>query len=525
MDYDCVRYTALPNTSKLFADYVYHFDRVARFYAGDPYNLESFRRAAAAIDFPEDRRSALAAALREQNAPGEALDRIAQPGTAAVLTGQQVGLFSGPCYTIYKALTAARLARRLTEAGVPAVPVFWLATEDHDFAEVNHAWVFNASNEPVRLAVEAPNGEHRPVGGIAIDAPPIEALRRALEGLPFGEEVTALVEEAYTPGATMGAAFAKLLARLLAGEGMLFFDPMHPASRRLAAPLLAEAARRGPELTARVLERNRELTEAGYHVQVHVEPKTSFVFLLDGARRLTLRRDGNEYAANGRRFQAEELAARAENLSPNALLRPVVQDSMFPTAAYVGGPAELAYLSQSQVLYQTLLGRMPLAMPRQSATLLDARAGKLFERYDLSLADFFHGSGGVRERIAARLVPAGLEREISDARTETGKLLDRLERALAEFDPTLEAAFQKSRRKIDYQLAKTGRKAAREAFRRDERATAAAAYLNGLVFPEKHLQERLYSILPFLARHGLDLIGKLGDRLTLDCLDHRVLVV
>jgi bacillithiol biosynthesis cysteine-adding enzyme BshC len=525
MESACVRHTDLPHTSKLFADYVYHFDRVARFYSHDPHDPESFRRAATAIHFPAERRAELVNALREQNAPGPALERIAQPGTVAVLTGQQVGLFSGPCYTIYKALTAARLARSLTESGVPAVPVFWLATEDHDFEEVNHSWVFNAANEPVRLAVEAPNGERRPVGDIVIDAPPVDVLRRTLAGLPFGDDVAALVAEAYTPGATLGAAFAKLLERLLAGERILLFDPMHPASRRLAAPMLAKAARMGPELTERVLERNRELTAAGYHVQVHVEPQTSFVFLLENGRRLTLRRDGLEYAADGRRFSAEELAGRAESLSPNALLRPVIQDAMFPTVAYVGGPAELAYLSQSQMIYESLLGRMPVAVPRQSATLLDARAGKLLDRYELSLPDFFHGSDVVREKIASKLVPAGLERMIGETRVETGALLDRLERALAGFDPTLAASFEKSRRKIDYQLAKTGHKAARQALRRDERASAEAAYLCGLVFPEKHLQERLYSILPFVARHGPGLIDTLGDRLPLECRDHRVLVV
>jgi uncharacterized protein YllA (UPF0747 family) len=281
-----------------------------------------------------------------------------------------------------------------------------------------------------------------------------------------------------------------------------------------------------PELTQRVLERNQELTAAGYHVQVHVEAQTSFVFLLENGRRLALRRDGNEYAAaDGRRFSAEELAARAESLSPNALLRPVVQDSMLPTAAYVGGPAELAYLAQSEVIYRQLLGRMPVAVPRQSATLLDARAAKVFERYGLALPDFFRGEDFVREKIASALVPPALERMIGETRVEAGALLDRLEIALAGFDPTLEAAFRKSRRKMDYQVAKIGRKAAREALRRDARASAEAAYACGLVFPEKHLQERLYSILPFLARHGPDLPATLGGRLSLECRDHRVLVV
>ena len=138
----CIRHTDLPGTSQLFADFAYHFDRVAHFYQHDPHDPESFERAAAQIQYPDDRRAAIVAALRAQNGDSENLRRLAQPGTVAVVTGQQVGLFSGPAYTIYKAMAAAQVAMQLTARGIPAVPVFWLATEDHDFAEVNHAWVF-----------------------------------------------------------------------------------------------------------------------------------------------------------------------------------------------------------------------------------------------------------------------------------------------------------------------------------------------------------------------------------------------
>src|ERR1700686_4696036 len=160
-----IRHPDLPGSSRLFADFAYHFDRVARFYQHDPYDPQSFERAAAQIQYPDDRRAAMVAALRAQNGDSESLRRFAQPGTLAVVTGQQVGLFSGPAYTIYKAITSAHMARQLTERGIPAVAVFWLATEDHDFAEVNHAWVFGAASEPAAVRVNAPQefaGKPRP---------------------------------------------------------------------------------------------------------------------------------------------------------------------------------------------------------------------------------------------------------------------------------------------------------------------------------------------------------------------------
>jgi uncharacterized protein YllA (UPF0747 family) len=193
--------------------------------------------------------------------------------------------------------------------------------------------------------------------------------------------------------------------------------------------------------------------------------------------------------------------------------------------AYVGGPAELAYLAQTQVLYRQLLGRMPVAVPRASATLLDARAAKLFDRYGLSLPDFFPGENAIRERIAARLVPPGLAAAIAEARQRVGDAVDSLQGAFGGFDPTLAAAFATSRRKIEYQMAKTERKVARESLRRDERASAETAYVCGLVFPGKHLQERRYSLIPFVARHGEELIGRLAEELGRECADHRVMVL
>jgi bacillithiol synthase len=520
----CVRHTELPHTSALFADVLYHPDRTAALYKHPFRDLEDFREAAAAIRFTSQQRAALVAALREHNPDGPALRMLARPETVAVVTGQQVGLFSGPSYTLYKVLHAVRLAEWLTGQGVPAVPVFWLATEDHDFAEVNHAWVFDQRHTPIKLEMRR-TASAQPVGGVVLGNPPLRELRAALHGMPFGEEVADLVEDTYRAGNTLGQAFSELLRSLLTRFDVPQVDPMLPVFRELAAPAVRTAVEQGAELAARVLERNRQLAAAGYHAQVHVEEQTSFFFLLENGKRLALRRSGEEYILNGRRFSTGELAARAASLSPNALLRPVVQDSMLPTVAYIGGPAEIAYLAQSERLYDSILGRMPLAIPRTGFTILDSHSDKLLRRYGLSLTDFFHGEEALREHLAARLAPQSLTAALGEAASALDGAIEGLRREIASFDPTLAVALDRSARKMRYQLNKVERKAGREALRRDARAAQDAASLFGLLYPERHLQERLYSILPFLAKHGLDLVDHVYDAIQLDCADHRLMVL
>lgn len=520
----CVRHTDLPHTSRLFADVLYHPDRTARFYFHPYRDLEAYQSAAHQIQLPPERRAALIAALRQLNPESPALERLARPDTVAVVTGQQVGLFSGPSYTIYKVLHAVRLAEWLTENGISAVPLFWLATEDHDFAEVNHTWVFDADHRAQKVEMRR-SASVQPVGEVTLTAPPVEELRAALKGLPFAGDVASMVAESYRPGTTMGRAFGDLLRKLLARFDILQVDPMLPAFRELAGPALRAAVQAAPELTASVMARNQELIEAGYHAQVHLEEHTSFVFLLENGKRLTLRRNGDEYGFNGRRFTTRELADRAASLSPNALLRPVVQDSMLPTVAYIGGPAETAYLAQSEMIYRRILGRMPVAVPRAGFTLLDARSEKLLVRYGLSLQDFFHGEDPLRQRIAATLVPPSLAEVTRETAATVEGAVDRLRKALQSFDPTLAQALERSARKIQYQFGKVERKTGREALRRDEKAAKDAASLYGLIYPERHLQERLYSILPFLAKHGPGLIDQIYQEINLDCADHRLMVV
>lgn len=528
----CIRHSEIPASTPLFLDYLYEFDRASRFYRHPP-ALSSVPAAVAEMRFDQERRQALVEALAEQNSDGgpaaEAhLAQLADPNTVVVVTGQQVGLFGGPVFAIYKALTAARFAAHLTSQGISAVPVFWLATEDHDLAEVDHAWSFNASHELVRLQAETRGQPNQPVGGVALTSAALDDLRGALSTLPFGSEISAIAAEAYANGSsTFGAGFSALFRKILGRFGLLHLDPMRPTVRRLAKPLLRDAIEQSPALIEQIIERGKELEEAGYHTQVHVAADTSLIFLIEDGKRIALRRSGETYKGGGRSYSTSELLERVvehpQRFSPNALLRPVMQDFLLPTAVYVGGPAELAYLAQAERVYSQLLGRMPVVVPRASFSIVDSRARKLLDRYGLSLTDCFQGPEPVREKIAERLVPAELQKAFSQGEAQLERSLAGVAARLDQFDPTLADALDRSRRKIRYQFHKIRSKAAHESLRRDNRAAGEAAYLSQALFPQKTLQERVYCALPFLAAHGLELVDRIHDAINPDCHDHQVL--
>jgi bacillithiol biosynthesis cysteine-adding enzyme BshC len=337
-----------------------------------------------------------------------------------------------------------------------------------------------------------------------------------LNGFPHAEEVIAMVGDAYPAGITMGAGFRALLQKLLAPLGLIFLDPLDPEIRKIGAPLIVDALDATAELKSSLLARTKELEGAGYHAQVHLEDKTSLFFLLENGERLPLRAKESEFAA---------LHDRAAEISPNALLRPVMQDYLLPTCAYVGGPAELAYLAQSQVIYERLLGRMPVMISRAGFTLVEPHAQKLLEKYKLTVQQTFIDEGHLKERVAHSLVPESLGQSFDTTNAFVMKHLDRMRGELERFDPTLAASLDKSRSKIGYQLDKARRKTAAEIMRRNDRAGGDARYLSGLLYPHRHLQERFYSILPFLAAYGPDLVERLYDAVQLDCPDHRVVSI
>lgn len=528
-----VRYTDLPSSTPLLGDFLYNFERVASYYAHPP-QLSAVSLAANSVQIEPKHRQALVESLREQNAAAGPvtvahLDMLRRNETVVVVAGQQVGLFGGPVFTVFKALTAIRLAEQLRADGLSAVPVFWLATEDHDLDEINHAWVLDGQKQPAILRGSAQmSSSKQPVGGVEIEGSALDALGAALANAPFAQEVLNLAASTYREGASFGSGFASLFRELFDCYGLILVDPMDSAIRRVAAPLFADAIKRNSELDTALIERGHVLESNGYHAQVQVDDEMALVFLIDQNQRQVLRRTNAGYSDGSNFYTVSELLGRLkehpEGFSPNALLRPVVQDFILPTVAYVAGPTELCYLAQAEVLYTRLLGSMPVVLPRASFTLLDSDGNDFLQQHGLSVTDCFEGSEALRKRLGEKLIPSTVNDAFRKSEAEIESSISDIDEALTAFDSTLGAALGTARGKMLYQLEKIRGKAVRESLRRNSDVRQKLETLSNLVYPNKTHQERVYSVLSFLAHNGPDVIEQLYRAINPGCPDHQVLV-
>jgi len=498
----------LPHTPKLFRDYVEHFHKVQHFFEHPP-ELKTAAQLAHRRNFPVDRRREVSEILRAQNqqyGSGEAtfkhLDLLAE-GAVAVVTGQQVGLFGGPAYAFYKALTAIQAATDLVDKGIPAVPVFWMATEDHDVDEVRHVTWFH-EGELQQFELPKPAEDAVPVGRIKLGPEIDELVRRAQ---PFlGPTYGDLLHETYNPDATYGSAFAGMLARIFADHGLILLDPLDARLHRVAAPLFSQALRERDELTEALLKRGKEIEHAGFEPQVKVTSRSTLLFCMEQGKRQVITASNGDFASGSttlsRDLWLRRIESAPEKFSPNALLRPVVQDFLLPTVAYFGGPSEISYYAQSQVLYQQLLGRMPVLFPRADFTLVDPKGVRILKKYQLDVEDVWCSPQTLRNRMYNSAVPKELSRKFDDNLHDVEKSVQKLHKAIAKVDPTLQGAIARAEKRIGYQLEKLRHKTGASLDRHEKIIAQHERFLQNLLYPQKGLQSRDLCFLPFLARWG-----------------------
>jgi bacillithiol synthase len=532
---ECYPISILPHLSRLFLDFAERREPLVPFYPSSAYS--NHWMTSSAITSPERRRmlcDLLEAQNRGYGADGAVLENISRlrNGAAAVVTGQQVSLFGGPLYTLLKAATAIRKAQDASAAGHPHVPIFWMATEDHDLPEANQV-TLPAGNEMRLLRIQGEYPAGALVGQIKLGQGVDDLLEEAAAILGPGPLLDTL-RRFYRPDATFGEAFAGVLSETFRAHGLIMIDAAGAEFHALGREVLRESIVRADELHQALDERDQQLAAQGYHSQVLVPPQSSLLFLVDresGARMALKRTAGGGWLAQRRAYSTEDLLAildaEPERLRANALLRPIFQDALLPTGAYIGGPAEISYFAQSQVLYERLLGRTTPVLPRLSATLIEPAIASILAKHDISLADVVEkASEGGRELaqwLGARALPVAAKRKLAAAGNALDEELTELTGYMQSLDSSLGRASNVAASKMRYQMNRLRRMAASYQVNREKSLERHAEAVAFNLTPNRHPQERVFGGAWFLSRYGDFLPDLLVEHAEQQCPGHKAL--
>lgn len=520
---------------------------VPGFFDYDPWRAdagEAARRASAVDREWSGDRDALAGALVKLNrslgahpAAVDAAGRLAAPGALAVVAGQQAGLFTGPLYTVFKALGAVALARHLEiSLGRPVVPVFWAATEDHDLEEADHAWLMDPGGawQKIRyLPRGLPSGLS--VGAVPLQQGPLEQVMSRLAAvLPGGFAGPGLVDLVWTtaragreaggdrPAATFGEWFCRLVAAILGPLGLPVADPMDPGLRALAAPGVRRILERGPAVEQALAAGTARVEAAGLAPQVRLAageanlffypqgpagPRHALVRTGDG--KLGLRGDGPSSEAAVGHYAALTFE-RPESFGGNVATRPLLQDEIFPTLAYIAGPGEVAYYGQYRELYHALGRTMPLIWHRPSLTLVTPPVGRLLERHSLEFDGLRAGLDRRRADLMQSADDAGAQGLLQGLEDQVSQAYEPVLAALAKLDGVLGKLAAENRRRVMDQTAWLAKKTRQVLRQRCQTSLSQLDRIQSAIWPRGQQQERVANILNYLAYCGPALVGELA---------------
>ncbi|MEP7343268.1 MAG: bacillithiol biosynthesis cysteine-adding enzyme BshC [Acidobacteriota bacterium] len=539
-DQQTIKFSEIPRTSKLYNDFLYDFSRVSQFYQPEGLDIASLTSRVAKVTAQTFSRDAVADVLKEQNVQagaGEAtfanIERLRQSDSVVIITGQQAGLFTGPLYTIFKALTAIKLAEHLRTQGVNAVPMFWIAAEDHDFQEVNHTRLVNREGQIVTITYTACSPkEGKPVGHVRLADGISENIDQLIAALPESEFVPRLAEDlrdSYKAGAGFADAFAKMIMKLFGQYGVVLINPLDDRFKHVSGEIYSRAMLNGPEFANRLVTASAQLEAAGYHSQVYTSQEAVPLFMLDEGRRTAMvrREDGRFYLKGGdKSFASDEMLStvlRCPNcFSPNVTLRPIVQDFLLPTLAYIGGPAEIAYFAQLRPNYSLLNRVEPVVLPRATFTLIEKRHAKTMSKYGIEFKDLFEGQEAVLKKVVERSLDNTTTRIFDETEKLIDEQLEKLRASLVAVDPTLGEAVKGGRDKVFYQLSNLRTRFVHNSSKRDETTQQQIERLFAVLYPNKNLQEREINVAYFLARYGYELIDRLYGEVEIGNHDHKL---
>jgi bacillithiol biosynthesis cysteine-adding enzyme BshC len=529
-----------PWIRRLAADYAYNFPAVEPFFAGDPTKssawADAIRRTQSHARMRGEIASIVAGQQNRRGAPPEAIasaQALSDARTVAILTGQQAGLLGGPLFTLLKAVTALKLADKVArEHDVTAVAVFWIDAEDHDWNEVRSCTVFDEALAPRTVALPARQGaDPAPVATVQLDSTitaVLDELQTILPDTGFRSSVMESLRDCYTAGRGMAEAFGRWLERVLGPRGLVVYDASDPAAKALASRVFVHELTHPGETARLAAAAGGHLVARGYHSQVQAHDDGLALFHLEGGRR-SIKQQGGQFVIGDRMVPRDVLLKQASEtpgaFSPNVLLRPIVQDTLFPTICYVAGPNELAYLGQLRGIYDRFGVPMPLMYPRASATLMDSASMRFLSKYNLPLEALQPQDESALNTLLESQIPPAVDTSFGAASTAIAASMQAIIDAIPALDPTLEGAARSTLGRMQHDLQTLRNKMIQGAKRRDETLRRQYMRARALAFPDGHAQERTIGFVSFLNQYGPALVGRLEQELPLDMGHHWLVTV
>jgi bacillithiol biosynthesis cysteine-adding enzyme BshC len=536
-------FSALPGFSRLFADYCEHFDRLSPYFEADFRDVASLTpHCERILAFGRDR-DLLTRVLLEQNQrwglddpTRRNIDRLAEPNSVAVVTGQQVGLLGGPLYTVYKTATALKLAREWSTDRHPVVPVFWLEGEDHDLDEVRSVELLGSRglfSVDYDAGTPPPDGNHGPVGRLLLGPGITEALDVLDEELPpteFHDGLIQSLRDAYKPGATMRDAFARVIKSLFPGSGLVFISPDDRQLKNAAVPLFVKEIEESAEVTRRIEKVSSALAN-DYHAQVRSRP-TNLFYIDDKGRsaidasesgeRFTIRHHDSvlDLAELTHMIEADPCA-----FSTNVILRPLLQDRLLPTVAYVGGPGEVAYFAQFKSVYDWAQQPMPIIYPRASVTIVESRIQKIAKRYELTTADAAADIERLFKQVVLDKMEFDLPSRFAGAAQRIDEAIEEVRSVVTATDATLEKALEATRTGLHNEWSRLQGSVLKAEKRRHEDDRRRLERLQESLYPAGGLQERAISVITYMNKYGPDFVMHITNAISTDTRAHQVITL
>lgn len=530
----------LPNISALVYDYFYSYQKVQEFYNGNFRDLTAFQRQVDKVQSRRLQRESLQAILKEQNQNYGCseqtlgnINKLVEEQACAVVTGQQVGLFSGPLYTIYKALTAIKLTAYLNQTCKGCfVPIFWLASDDHDIAEINHITLLNKNNEIEDVRYQSHLSNNKIPASKIFLTPEILNCIQHLEDLihdsEFKEEIISHLSEAYQPGRSFTEAFAVWMMRLFKPYGLIFIDASHPSLKELGKKVFHYEIAEDSPSSQQAIETSNKLKQAKYNSQIQLHKGILNVFFAEQERQTIQLKDGVFCIKDTQQsYKKDEFLAmlgkKPHIFSPNVLLRPIYQDSLLPTVAYIGGPAEIAYFAQMKGVYESFDLPMPIIYPRKTITLIEKKIDKVLKNYDLQIQYIWQNVDRIINEIAKKQIPDSIEKALSVATVHLELDFEFIKQEILAFEPALENSTDATLRKLNQQFKFLEEKILQASKKRKGIVIQHIHKALNNLYPNHRLQERVFNIAPFLIKYGYAFTDRLYKAIDINNHDHQII--